>query len=170
MPVQLVISRPQHPHAFAGSGACDRRKLPAKGDSRAATNALLVQLRDGGWRPAAWRRFLLTASRRSACQAAYRPRAVAEITFLHLAFLAAARGRGRLWAMVSWLLCLTHLGMLEERVTIGPANVLTLLRAHLPILAPDARWLGVTAITTDLLDGALARAREETTPFGDYRG
>ncbi|MGI5286502.1 CDP-alcohol phosphatidyltransferase family protein [Nonomuraea polychroma] len=136
--------------------------------SRAATDALLAELRDSGWRSAAWGRFVARATRRSIRQAAPRPRAVAEVTLLHAAFLLLARGRGAGWTTVSWLLCLTHLGMLEERSSIGPANALTLLRAHLPHLGAGGRWLGLVAIATDLLDGRLARARGETTAFGDY--
>ncbi len=51
-------------------------------DSRAATNALLAEVRDGHLAPAAVARFLGHAARRSLRQAARRPRALAEVTLL----------------------------------------------------------------------------------------
>lgn len=47
--------------------------------------------------------------------------------------------------------------------------MVTLLRANLPALAPEAgRWLGAAALGLDLADGRLARARHTETVFGHY--
>ncbi|MCZ4126119.1 CDP-alcohol phosphatidyltransferase family protein [Streptomyces sp. H39-S7] len=138
-------------------------------DSRAATDALLGILPQGRWSPQAVARFLTLAADRSVRQAVRRPRALTEITALHLGFLTLAHGRGRGWVAASWTLGALHLGMLEDRVRLSPADVLTLIRGNLPALAAGSgRWAGVVAIASDLADGHLARRQGTASPFGDY--
>jgi hypothetical protein len=133
-------------------------------ESRAATNELLGQLRDDHWRPQAWTQFLVRAVQRSTQQARLRPRAFAEATALHGALFAAGR---RPWTLTSWVLTITHLGLLEGRRTLGAANAVTLLRANLPTVAPS-RWLGLVALGADVLDGQLARRSHTETLFGAH--
>ncbi|WP_327428520.1 CDP-alcohol phosphatidyltransferase family protein [Streptomyces sp. NBC_01236] len=140
-------------------------------DSRAATDALLSMLRQGRWRPRAVARFLGLAAHRSVRQAACRPRALAQLTALHGLLLAAARDRepGRRWVAAGWLLAALHLGLLEHRDRLSPADALTLIRANLPATALGSyRWSGVVAIGLDLADGHLARRQATVSPFGDY--
>ncbi|MFF4500434.1 CDP-alcohol phosphatidyltransferase family protein [Streptomyces sp. NPDC001401] len=139
-------------------------------DSRAATDALLGVLREGRWRPCAVGRFLGMAAHQSVRQAACRPRALAQVTVVHGVLLAVARGRaGRRWVTATWGLAVLHLGLLEHRDRLSPADVLTLLRANLPATAAGScRWSGVLALASDLADGRLARRQGTGTPFGDY--
>ncbi|MFE6286991.1 CDP-alcohol phosphatidyltransferase family protein [Streptomyces sp. NPDC057877] len=140
-------------------------------DSRAATDALLAGPRAESFTLAAVARFLGRATHRSLVQAARRPRALAELTALHGGCWALASGRrpGRRWVLASWALAVTHLGLLEHRTRLAPADVLTLLRANLPALPAGAgRMSGVLAIGLDLADGRLARRRGTVSPFGDY--
>jgi hypothetical protein len=105
-------------------------------ESRAATNDLLAQLRAASWRPGAFARFLTRAGRGSADQARRHPRALVEVTLRHAGWLAitpASRGR---WTLTSWLLAATHLGLLEQRRTLGAANTVTLLRATSQACSP----------------------------------
>lgn len=132
--------------------------------SRAATNQLLAELRDGRWRPRAWSEFLAGATRRSVRQARRRPRALAEITALHAGFAVLAR-RGRVWTVVSWALAATHLGMLEEQRSIGWANAITLTRANLPTFT-HGWWMPILALGSDVADGRLARGLGTASPFG----
>jgi phosphatidylglycerophosphate synthase len=134
-------------------------------DSRAATNELLDGLREGRWRPQAWTRFLLHATRRSIHQARLRPRALGEITLLHIVFAAAGHRKCPLWTVTSWALAATHLGMLEDRRSLGLANVITLTRANLPTLT-SAWGSPVVALVSDLIDGRLARRLGTPSPFG----
>lgn len=137
--------------------------------SRAATNRLLLDLRTRRWRPAAWAQFVAGASTRSVEQAVLHRRALAETTALHGLFLSMGQGQRWRWVTTSWILTALHLGMLEDRSHLGTANTLTLVRANLPVTGPPlGRWLGITALTTDLLDGKLARHTGTTTPFGRY--
>jgi hypothetical protein len=140
-------------------------------DSRAATDALLGTLRDGRWRPYAVARFLWLAADRSVRQAARRPRALTQLTVLHglLFVLARDRDPGRGWVAAGWLLGALHLGLLERRDRLAPADALTLTRGSLPATAlGSCRWSGVMAIGLDLADGRLARRQETVSPFGDY--
>jgi hypothetical protein len=140
-------------------------------DSRAATNVLLAELRDGHLAPAAVACFLGRAARRSLRQAARRPRALAELTALHGALYAVAAGRrpGRRWVSTSWALAVLHLGLLEQRTCLTAADALTLMRANLPALpGGGGRVSGVLAIGLDLADGRLARHQGTTSPFGEY--
>ena len=141
---------------------------PHPTESRAGTNDLLAQLRADRWHPVAFARFLVRAGRRSADQARRHPRALLEVTLLHAGWLAIIpAGRWR-WTLTSWLLAATHLGLLERRRTLGAANTITLLRANLPSLAGDARWLPAGAFASDLLDGRLARCTRTETRFGAH--
>ncbi|HEX2299925.1 MAG TPA: CDP-alcohol phosphatidyltransferase family protein, partial [Pseudonocardiaceae bacterium] len=140
-------------------------------DSRAATNALLTELRQGHWTPPAVARFLGRAAHRSVRQAARRPRALAQLTALHglLFALAAGRRPGRRWVVTSWALSAAHLGLLEQRDRLTAADALTLIRANLPALPGGASpWSGPLAIALDLTDGRLARRHGSASPFGDY--
>lgn len=140
-------------------------------DSRAATNALLVALKQDRWGSRAVVRFLGQAADRSARQAARRPRALMQITTLHGLLLALARHRrpGPRWVATSWTLSVLHLGLLEERDRLSPADALTLLRGNLPATVLGAsHWSGALAIALDLADGRLARRQGTVSPFGDY--
>jgi hypothetical protein len=136
--------------------------------SRAATDELLTGLRAGRWRPAAWARFLALAARRSVQQARRHPRALAEVTVLHAALALLAGRRGRRWTLVSWLLAVSHLGMLENRRSLGLPNAVTLLRANLAATGGPVRWLPVAALASDLIDGGLARRTGSETAFGAH--
>lgn len=147
-----------------------RRSFPADAGSRQRTEELLGGLRSGGWRPGAWYRFCCRACVMSWQAAAARPRAAAEVTALHavLFWLARDSGRGnRARVAASWLLAVTHLGLLGQRRSLGAANAVTLARANLPALA-SGPWTGLAALAADLLDGQLARRRGEVTVFGSY--
>lgn len=140
-------------------------------DSRDATNALLGMLKQDRWRPHAVARFLWQAADRSARQAARRPRALGQITALHCLLLAPAgqRSPGRGWVAASWALGVVHLGLLEERDRLAPADALTLIRGNLPATAVgSSRWSGLLAIALDVTDGHLARKQGTVSPFGDY--
>ncbi|WP_136609515.1 CDP-alcohol phosphatidyltransferase family protein [Sinomonas albida] len=57
--------------------------------------------------------------------------------------------------------------MLEDRRTLGPANILTLIRANLPALQDRlGPLLPIAALATDFLDGRISRATATQTPFG----
>jgi hypothetical protein len=147
-----------------------RRSFPADPGSQQRTQELLAGLAAGRWQPAAWGRFACRAAVMSYEAAAQRPRAAAEVTALHAALLLLAQGRGRAggaWTGLSWLLAITHLGLLGQRRSLGAANTLTLARGCLPALA-GGRWTGPAALAADFLDGQLARRRGEETAFGSY--
>ncbi len=114
--------------------------------------------------PAAWGAFIARSLVRAVAQLRIRRAAAAEVTILHV--LAAAAG-SRWWALGSWFLCISHLGLLGERSRLGWPNRLTLLRALLPSLAPASRWTSLVAMATDFADGHLARRGEESA-FGAY--
>jgi len=136
--------------------------------SRVATDTLLALLRTGGWGPASWGRFAVATGRRSLEQALAHPRAVAEVTAVHAAIAWFVRPP-RVWVGISWMMAVTHLGMLGPRRSIGAASALTLLRANLPAVAASRRWrwLGVAAVCSDKADGMIAR-RAGPTQFGHY--
>lgn len=140
---------------------------------RAATNALLAELREGRLAPAAVARFFQHAAHRSLCQAVRRPAALAELTALDalLLALAAGRGPGRRWVMASWALAITHLGLLGDRARLTGADLFTLIRGSIPVLPGGAsRCSGLLAIALDLADGRLARRQGTASLFGDYAG
>src|SRR6202008_997805 len=98
----------------------------------------------------------LTASLERSWEDARRQRcAFAEVSAIHL--LVALRRPGP-WALGAWAMAATHLclpGAGPRRL--GWANRLTLLRANLPALAPEApAWIGAVALATDLVDGGVA--------------
>jgi CDP-alcohol phosphatidyltransferase-like enzyme len=149
-------------------GLLDRAACPVDADSRAFTDTVLATLRAEGWSPGGWARFAGRVAVRSGEQIVAHPRAAAEVTALHGVFLAAARGRGRWWITTSWLMAITHLGLLGPRRSIGWPNAISLTRANLVVTgAPLGRWLGVVAAASDKLDGTLAR-RQGPTMFGFY--
>lgn len=136
-------------------------------DSRAATEALLSGLRAQGFGPRALGRFVYDATRRSILEARERPVAVAEATAIHLAIGALAHPHGRAWLATSWLMTVTHLGMLEQRRTLGLPNLLTVARAALPAAAHRlGAAVPVLALATDFVDGKLARRTGTVTRFG----
>jgi hypothetical protein len=146
----------------------DAAPCPVDLESRAFTDAAMAALRADGWSAAGWARFADRIGRRSAQQIAAHPRAVVELTALHAGFALAARGRGRRWVVISWLMAVSHLGLLGERRSVGWANVVSLVRANLAVTGePLGRWVGVAALLSDKLDGALAR-RNQLTMFGFY--
>ncbi|MCP3757253.1 CDP-alcohol phosphatidyltransferase family protein [Streptomyces sp. TBY4] len=138
--------------------------------SRAATDALLGLLKEGRWHPAAIARFLGLAVDRSVRQAARRPQALAQTTAQHALLFIPARGRpGRRWVAASWALTALHLGLLEERIRLSPADVLTLIRGNLPATAlGPGRWSGALVIASDLADGRLARHQDTVSAFGEH--
>ena len=113
----------------------------------------------------AWARFFGRSIVRSVNQIRIRPAAAIEVTAIHL-LACGARGRWR-WAVASWSLSITHLGLLGERSALGWPNRLTLLRALLPALVPDSHWTSLVALATDFADGRLARRGNES-PFGAF--
>ncbi len=133
-------------------------------DSRRFVNDILAELAARHFAPSAWLRFMGRSVARSADEVRIRPTAAAELTAIHLA--AAAAGGWR-WALTSWFLCITHLGLLGDSPTLGWPNRLTVLRALLPSLAPTTRWTSVVALATDFADGRFARAGGESA-FGAF--
>jgi hypothetical protein len=139
-------------------------------DSRAFTNRALADLRADRWSPGGWVRFLVRVGHRSAQQVLLHPRAAAEVTLMHRVFLVLGsfQRRTRWWDGTSWAMTITHLGLLGPRQSIGWPNVISLARANLPVTGQRlGRWLGLTALVTDKLDGSLAR-REGPTMLGFY--
>jgi len=145
-----------------------RRRILDGVDSRAATNELLGRLRQRGFGARALGAFVADATLRSIREARKRPIALAEATAVHVGMAALAHPYGRVWVLTSWLMTVTHLGMLEERRRMGLPNLLTVARANLP--AAEAR-LGTArivalALVTDFVDGKLARSTGTVTRFG----
>lgn len=143
---------------LAGRDAIER-----SAEGRRFVDEILGALSSRHFVPSAWGDFLGRSLARSVAQIRIRPVAATEVTVLHL--LASASSRW--WALGSWLLCITHLGLLGERSTLGWPNRLTLLRALLPSLAPTSRWTALVAMATDFADGRLARNGEESA-FGAF--
>ncbi len=139
------------------------------GSSRIATDRLLSDLRSRRWRPAAWVQFGTAATMRSVEQAVKHRPALAQATALHsLFFIMGSRSRPW-WVLTSWTLTATHLGLLEDRTHLGSANAITIVRANLPATGtPLGRWLAIFALSTDFVDGKLARYTGTTTPFGRF--
>lgn len=157
------------PTGFVMSHAGGLRWGSGPGSSRAATEELLGGLRRGGWGARSWMEFLASASTRSTRQARSHPLALMEVSALHLLFGALAGRSGRAWVATSWALAVTHLGMLEQKQSLGWANLITLTRANLPALGPGlGSWLPVLAIGSDVADGAIARRTDTATPFGRH--
>ncbi len=133
-------------------------------DSRRFVDDILGELAGRRYGLRAWMDFLGRSLERSFEQVRNRPAAAAEVTGLHA--LAALVGR-RPWALVSWWLCITHLGLLGERQTLGWPNRLTVLRGLLPAMAPDSRWTALAAMAADFADGHLAQEGRESA-FGAF--
>lgn len=155
----------------SGDETTDRRGLRRRAilgaDSREASNRLLAVLREGRWGVTAWVDFLDLATRRSVRQAIERPRATLETTIIHLVVAALSSRRGLVWVGASWLMTVTHLGMLGTRTSLGLPNILTVIRGTLPSLDHRlGRLLPVLSLATDLADGKIARATGTVTPFG----
>ncbi|HZR90864.1 MAG TPA: CDP-alcohol phosphatidyltransferase family protein [Gaiellaceae bacterium] len=146
------------------------------------TEEVLAELRAARFGPRAWARFLTRSFARARQARRERPSAHRQTLILAAAGLAGwaaaapagtpwlALAGGLWWAllalMVDW-----HLGMLDARRRLGPANVLTILRAGaVPALLaiPPAQLaaLLIPAGLLDALDGPIARARGETTRLG----
>ena len=135
-----------------------REAIERSDEGRRFVDEILGELSSRHFVPSAWGDFLGRSLVRSVAQIRMRPAAAIEVTVLHL--LASAGNRS--WAFGSWLLCITHMGLLGERSTLGWPNRLTLLRALLPSFAPNSRWTSLVAMATDLADGRLARRGEES--------
>ncbi len=144
-----------------------RREVLDGVDSRAATDELLAGLRQGRFSGRALGAFLADATLRSLREARKRPIAVAEATAVHAGMAALAHPHGRVWITTSWLMTVTHLGMLEHRRTMGLPNLLTIARASLPAAAHRlGSAVPVLALVTDFVDGKLARSSGTVTRFG----
>lgn len=148
---------------------------------------LLEELRSARFTPRAWIRFLARSFTRARERRRERQRAHRQVLALGLAGLGAWTGlalagrpglaaAGGLWWLAVSLMLDWHLGMLERPdgrplAGLGTANLLSLLRVGfvpvLPTLSPPV--LGITVVilgVTDVLDGLLARARDEVTRLG----
>lgn len=145
-----------------------RAVCPVEAESRAFTNGALAALRSDRWSPKGWARFARLVTLRSMRQISAHPRSAAELTLLHGFFAAIAPRRGRAWIGTSWVMAVTHLGLLGPRRSIGWPTAISLARANLAAIgAPLGGWVGVVAVASDRLDGALAR-RQGPTMFGYY--
>ena len=142
----------------------NRDAIERSAESRQFVDDLLGDLASRRFVPSAWGVFIGRSFVRAVKQARKHPSAAVEVTAIHL--LAAATGSQR-WTLVSWSLCITHLGLLGERRALGWPNRLTLFRALLPALAPASRWTSMVALATDFADGRVARRGEESA-FGAY--
>lgn len=132
----------------------------------AFTADVLGQLASGRYTVAAWGRFWGRSWMRSLETAGERPRAAAEVHLLHTLLLATT---GDPRTAISWVLVWTHLGLLPEGRGLGLPNVLSLLRANLPVLAPRRpRLAALAALASDLADGTIARRTRRETAFGAY--
>jgi phosphatidylglycerophosphate synthase len=136
-------------------------------EARRFVDSALADLRASRWSAGGWGRFLAASLRRSWEDAWRRRWALVEVSAGHLAV--AARRPGP-WAAGSWAMAVTHLGLLGDAPRrLGWPNRLTLVRANLPALAPEApAWIGLVALATDLLDGGIARHTADATAFGGY--
>lgn len=141
-----------------------RERIARPAEIRQFVDHLLGELSANRFGLLAWASFIGRSLVRSANQLRERPAAAAEVTAIPL--LAGAAGSPR-WAVVSWLLCITHVGLLGEYKTLGWPNRVTLLRALLPAIAPDSRWTSLAALATDFADGRLARRGHESA-FGAF--
>ena len=154
------------------------------------TQEVLAELKASGFRPQAWVRFIaqsLSFARERRRDRPLEHRATVVLGGLGLAawVAVAATGRpwlaaaGALWWVLATLMLDWHLGMLEtqdgRRVDgLGPANMLTFLRAGTPpavfALFATSAGIGLLAAAglSDVLDGWLARRRGETTRLGRW--
>jgi phosphatidylglycerophosphate synthase len=142
----------------------NRDAIARSQESRQFVNDILAELAAHRFGPSAWASFIGRSLVRSVDQVRIRPAAATEVTAFHL--LAGAVGSWRR-SFLSWCMCITHLGLLGERSALGWPNRLTLLRAQLPSLAPNSRWISLAALATDFVDGRLARRGGESA-FGTF--
>ena len=97
------------------------------------------------------------------------PYAFVQLSGLHALFALAATRRGRRWVLISWAMAITHLGLLEDRRSLGWANLITLARANLPAVGDRYETVvPMLAVISDVADGAIARGTGTTTPFGRH--
>lgn len=131
-------------------------------ESRAFVDGALRDLRRSRWGPGAWAEFFWRCGLRSAEQARAHPLAALEVTVFHAGL--GMLGWGGLKLVISWMLAITHLGLLgPHRRSIGLPNLISLLRANLP----TTRLAPLVAVGTDVADGWLASRRSQTA-FGAY--
>lgn len=144
-----------------------RPPIAPPADARRFVDSTLADLRASRWSAGGWGRFLATSLHRSWEDARHHRCSLLEVSAVQLAV--AARRPGP-WAAGSWAMAVTHLGLLGDAPRcLGWPNRLTLVRANLPALAPEApAWTGVVALATDLLDGVVARRTGDATAFGGY--
>jgi phosphatidylglycerophosphate synthase len=156
-------------------------------DGERWASELLGDLRTARFRPHAWARFLRSSFARAKLRRLERPRLWLETIALLAVGTAAwagigASGRpglalaGGLWWLGVCLMLDWHLGMVERPdgralEGLGLPNLLCLLRAGLvpalPVLSPTALAVALTAAhATDILDGWLARSRDQVTRLG----
>lgn len=175
------------PERNARPGEAEREHVVTEAELWA--RQLLEELRASYFSPPAWVRFLWAAFVRGHVRRRERWRAFLELLVLSLVGFGA-------WALVGWLsdptLALAgglfwlatmlmldwHLGMLERPdgtpiAGLGLANTLDLCRVGavpaLAVLSP--RWLALALLvigTLDVLDGRIARARDEVTRLGQW--
>jgi phosphatidylglycerophosphate synthase len=147
---------------------------------------LLRELRDDGYRPGAWGRFLCRSFERARVTRQARRSEHREVLLVGAAGLAAwvAVAPVRPWValvgLLWWLLVVAmldwHLGMLEDDQgrplrRLGLPNLLSLARAAavpaLPVASPALlAMILISAGATDAIDGSLARRRGEQTRLG----
>jgi len=170
--------------------AAERRPSGPVTDGERWARDALGELREAGYPPRAWARFLRASHRRSRAVHAARPALVRQArTWMALgtaawvapAMLGIQPFRRRLvpglrgWAITS-LMLEWHLGMLETEDgrprALGPADACTLARAWLVPLAADRPTTLVCAagFASDGLDGMLARAGIPTRAGRDLEG
>lgn len=147
------------------------------------TEETLASLRAARYTPRAWATFLAASLRRARELRAVYPHAHRRLlalagagTAVWLAVGLAGEGRlaaaGGLWWLAACAMTDWHLGLLDGRDRLGAANTLTLLRAGaVPAIvllsrAPAGLALFAAAGLSDVADGYLARARDETTRLG----
>lgn len=156
--------------------------------SEAWTREVLAELRSAHFTLPAWRRFLARSLQQAGEQRGERRpehRKVVVLAALGVAgwSFAAVEGRpvlaaaGATWWLLVSLMLDWHLGMLERpdgtRLDgIGPANLITILRGGLPpaLFALAGTAAGVVMLAAagaaDVVDGRLARRRQETSRLG----
>lgn len=144
-----------------------RRRPPVKrpAASRRWLDTELGALRRAPADPAAWWRFAARCVDRSLEQCRLHPRAARSLAAAHLALFALAPGP---WVALSFAYCATHLGLLGNDDRLGPADLVSLVRANLPAILPRSRWSVPVAVVSDGLDGWLARRTRQETAFGAY--
>jgi phosphatidylglycerophosphate synthase len=157
-------------------------------DGEAWARGVLRELRERRFTPIAWIGFLDASFRRSNVRRRQRPRAFRETLALGVAGFAvwgavAVVDVRLAWVGAAWWAAIVlmldwHLGMLERPngtaiAGIGTANILCFVRAGLvpalPALSPAALAIALGAAhITDVLDGILARRRDEVTRLGQW--